>query len=98
MNWYEGLNFASTVNRGDKVSVFLDDSGSVNVERDISASRDLLLEMLANHVAADDGEDYPITAAAGNLLYVSNATERWILPHLDITCDNAGEITQEEPA
>lgn len=98
INWYEGLNFANTINRGDKVSVFLDNSGSVNVERDISASRDLLLEMLANHVAADDGEDYPITEAAGNLLYVSNSSERWILPHLGITCDDAGEITQEEPA
>lgn len=98
LNWYEGLNFANTINRGDKVSLFLDNSGSVNVERDISLSRDLLLEMLANHVAADDGEDYPITEAAGNLLYVSNGAERWILPHLDITCDDAGEITQEEPA
>ncbi|MBL6910619.1 MAG: hypothetical protein ISR34_09375 [Pirellulales bacterium] len=98
VNWYEGLNFANTVNRGDKVSVFLDNSGSVNVERDISASRDLLLEMLANHVAADDGEDYPITEAAGNLLYVSNGSERWILPHLGINCDDAGEITQEETA
>lgn len=96
-NWYEGLNFANTVNEGDKVSLFIDNSGSMRAE-EVKLSRQLFLEMLANHVAADTGEDYPITEENGRLLFVVNSLQEWVEPHLSITCAAAGEISQEEPA
>jgi len=96
-NWYEGLNFANTVNEGDKVSLFIDDSGSMRAE-EVKLSRQLFLEMLANHVAADTGEDYPITEENDRLLFVVNSSQEWIEPHLSITCSEAGEVTQEDNA
>ena len=40
INWYEGLDFANTVNEGDKVSLFIDDSGSMR-EEEVKLSRQL---------------------------------------------------------
>jgi len=93
INWYEGLNFANTVNEGDKVSLFIDNSGSMRAE-EVGLSTTVFLEMLANHVAADTGQDYPITENNGRLLFVTIGNQRYIYPHLSITCDEAGEITQ----
>ena len=93
INWYEGLNFANTVNEGDKVSLFIDNSGSMR-EVEVALSRQLFLEMLANHVAADTGADYPITVANGRLLFVSNRNQEYIEPHLGISCTPSGEINE----
>ena len=96
MDWYNGLNFGGTINKGHVVSVFIDTSGSM-VLSEVEMSVDLLISRLANHVAADTGEDYPVTVANGRLLYVYNGSERWIYPHLDIRCEQF-ESEEEEPA
>lgn len=85
IDWYNGFGMSATINFGDKVSLFVDDSGSMRVA-EVQNSVDLFVAYLENHVAADTGEDYPITQANGRLLFVYNGSEDWIRPHLDISC------------
>jgi len=87
IDWYNGFGMSATINFGDKVSLFIDDSGSMRVA-EVENSIDLFVSYLENHVAADTGEDYPITTGNGRLLFVFNGNEDWIRPHLDISCDD----------
>ena len=79
-DWYDIINLSTLLTSGFKISLFVDNSGSMT-EETVRASLNYFKSKLATHVL-QDGTPYPVTVENGRLFIANNGEERYIVPHL----------------
>lgn len=79
-DWYGLIGLDTILTRGFKISLFVDNSGSMTTDT-VRASYNYFIQKLAAHFL-EDGTPYPVTLANRRLIIVTNGSEEYIKPHL----------------